>query len=83
VGPLASVLAGLPAGSAFVGDPAAEQRETIRKAVPGAVFPGWARFLAPTLATEALRRAAAGGTVAPSALRPLYLRPADIRPPRP
>jgi tRNA threonylcarbamoyladenosine biosynthesis protein TsaB len=81
VGPLAAVLGGLPAGSAFVGDPATEQREVILKAVPGAVFPAWARFLAPTLAVEALRRAAAGETVAPSALRPLYLRPADIRRP--
>jgi tRNA threonylcarbamoyladenosine biosynthesis protein TsaB len=82
VGPLGAVLDALPAGSAFVGDPAAEHREAIRKAVPGAVFPTWARFLAPTLATEALGRAAAGGTAAPSALRPLYLRAADIRPPR-
>jgi tRNA threonylcarbamoyladenosine biosynthesis protein TsaB len=82
VGLLAAVLESVPPGSAFVGDPADEHRDAIRKAVPGAVFPAWARFLAPTLATEALRRAAAGGTVAPSALRPLYLRPADIRPPR-
>jgi tRNA threonylcarbamoyladenosine biosynthesis protein TsaB len=82
VGPLAAVLRGLPAGSAFVGEPAAGRREAILEQVPGAVFPGWARFLAPTLAVEALRRAAAGETVAPSALRPLYLRPVDIRPPR-
>jgi tRNA threonylcarbamoyladenosine biosynthesis protein TsaB len=82
VGPLAVVLASLPAGSAFVGDPAQEHREAIVRAVPGAVFPGWARFLAPTLAAEALRRAAAGETVSPAELRPLYLRAADIRPPR-
>jgi tRNA threonylcarbamoyladenosine biosynthesis protein TsaB len=83
VGPLAAVLEGLPAGSAFVGDGAAEHREAIRQAVPGAAFPDWARFLAPPLATAALRLAAAGATVSPSDLRPLYLRPADIRPPRP
>ena len=82
VGPLAAVLEGLPAGSAFVGDPAREQREAILEAVPGAVFPDWARFLAPTLAAGAVRVAAGGGTVSPSELRPLYLRAADIRPPR-
>ena len=82
VGPLAAVLEGLPAGSAFVGDAAVEHREAILQAVPGAVFPDWARFLAPPLAAVALRLAAAGATVSPSELRPLYLRAADIRPPR-
>ena len=82
VGPLAAVLGDLPAGSAFVGDAAAEHREAILRAVPGAVFPGGASFLAPPLAAVALRLAAAGGTVSPSELRPLYLRGADIRPPR-
>jgi tRNA threonylcarbamoyladenosine biosynthesis protein TsaB len=82
VGPLATVLEGLPAGSAFVGDGAVAHREAICRAVPGAVFPGWARFLAPSLAAAALRLAAAGVTVSPSDLRPLYLRAADIRPPR-
>jgi tRNA threonylcarbamoyladenosine biosynthesis protein TsaB len=82
VGPLAAVLGGLPAGSGFVGDAAAEHREAILQAVPGAVFPGWARFLAPPLAAVAVRVASGGGTVSPSELRPLYLRAADIRPPR-
>jgi tRNA threonylcarbamoyladenosine biosynthesis protein TsaB len=82
VGPLAAVLEGLPTGAAFVGDPAREQREAVLKAVPGAVFPDWARFLAPTLAAVAVRVASGGGTVSPSELRPLYLRAADIRPPR-
>ena len=57
-------------------------REAILQAVPDAVFADWARFLAPPLAAVALRRAAAGATVSPSDLRPLYLRAADIRPPR-
>ncbi len=83
VGPLAAAIAGLPMGSAFVGDPAVEHREAIRLAVPGAVFPAAAAFLAAPLAASALRLCAAGATVAPSALRPLYMRGADIRPPRP
>jgi tRNA threonylcarbamoyladenosine biosynthesis protein TsaB len=83
VGSLAAALSGLPAGSAFVGYPAVEHRDAIGKAVPGAVFPDWARFLAPPLAGAALRLAAAGATVSPADLRPLYIRDADIRPPRP
>jgi tRNA threonylcarbamoyladenosine biosynthesis protein TsaB len=79
VGPLAAAIEGLPVGSAFVGDAAVEHREAIRLAVPGAVFPSAAAFLAVPLAVAALRLAAAGETVAPSALRPLYLREAHIR----
>ena len=79
VGPLAAVLEGLPAATAFVGDIDARGREAIRSAVPGAVFPGTERFLASPLAALALPLAAAGATVPPSALRPLYLRGADIR----
>lgn len=82
VGPLAAVLGGVPAGSAFVGDVAVAHREAIRQAVPGATFPEWARFLAPTLAAAALPLAASGATVAAADLRPLYLRAADIRPSR-
>jgi tRNA threonylcarbamoyladenosine biosynthesis protein TsaB len=83
VGRLADVLGGVPAGSAFVGDVAVAEREAIRRAVPGATFPEWARFLAPTLAKAALELAAAGATVSAADLRPLYLRAADIRPSRP
>ncbi len=83
VGPLSGILAGLPPGTAFVGDPAGADREVIQAAVPGAVFPGTPGFLAGTLARAALRVARAGGAVAPADLRPVYLRPADIRPPRP
>jgi tRNA threonylcarbamoyladenosine biosynthesis protein TsaB len=82
VGLLAAVLEGLPSGSAFVGDPAVAHRETIRRAVPGAAFPDWPRFLAPPLAAAALRLGAAGAAVSPADLRPLYLRAADIRPSR-
>jgi tRNA threonylcarbamoyladenosine biosynthesis protein TsaB len=83
VGPLAAVLEGLPPATAFVGDIDPRSRETIRSAVPGAVFPGGDRFLAAPLAALALPLAAAGDTVPPAALRPLYLRGADIRRSRP
>ena len=82
LGTLADLLGHVPAGSAFVGDVAVAQREAILAAVPGAAFPEWARFLAPTLATAALPLAASGSTVSPADLRPVYLRAPDIRAPR-
>jgi len=82
VGPLTRVLEGLPSGTAFVGEIDAPGREAIRSGVPGAVFPLTEAFLAGPLAVRALRMAKAGDTVPPSALRPLYLRSADIRAPR-
>jgi tRNA threonylcarbamoyladenosine biosynthesis protein TsaB len=83
VGPLADVLARVPAGSAFVGDPALGLRAAIAEAVPGALFPEWPLFLAAPLAVAALPLAAAGAAVPAAGLRPLYLRGADIRPSRP
>jgi tRNA threonylcarbamoyladenosine biosynthesis protein TsaB len=83
VAPLKAVLERLPAGSAFVGEAVREHREAIRAAVAGAVFPESPAFLAGPLAAAALRLAAAGATVPPSGLRPLYLRGADVRPARP
>lgn len=83
VGSLASVLEAVPAGSAFVGDVAVTGRDAIARAVPGATFPQWPRFLAPVLAARALALAASGATLSPADLRPLYLRAADIRPSRP
>jgi tRNA threonylcarbamoyladenosine biosynthesis protein TsaB len=80
VGPLAAVLPGLPAGSAFVGGVALEHREAIRAAVRDAVFPPSSEFLAGPLALAALRLAASGVTVPASGLRPLYLRGVDARP---
>lgn len=79
-GPLTAALAGLPAGSAFVGDAASANRETIQASVAGALFPGANGFLAATLARMALGRAHEAGP--PSALRPVYLRGAAIRPSR-
>ena len=84
VGPLTEALEGLPAGTAFVGPAALANRDAIRESVPGAVVQEGGRFLAVPLALAALRLAAAGRTVAPAGLRPLYLRAADAKkPPRP
>jgi tRNA threonylcarbamoyladenosine biosynthesis protein TsaB len=83
VGPLSRVLEGLPAGTAFAGEIDASMRDAIRSRVPDALFPATDGFLAATLAAMALPMAEAGAGVPPSALRPLYLRGADVRPPRP
>lgn len=81
VGPLAAALAGLPAQSAFVGDVARAEPEAIAAAVAGARFPPTSGFLAATLAGMAFARAGEAGP--PSALRPVYLREAAIRPSQP
>jgi len=83
VGPLADRLEGLPAGTAFAGDLDGRMTELIRARVPGALFPATEAFRAAPLALMARRLAEEGATVPPSALRPLYLRGADIRLPRP
>ena len=83
VGPLSRVLEGLPAGTAFAGEIDASIREAVQARVRDAVFPATDGFLAATLATMAVPMAEAGATVPPSALRPLYMRGADIRLPRP
>jgi tRNA threonylcarbamoyladenosine biosynthesis protein TsaB len=81
VGRLEDVLCGLAPGCAFTGDAASAQRAVIEAAVPGAVFPETSGFLAAPLSLLALERV--GEAVRPAELRPLYLRGADIRPPRP
>jgi tRNA threonylcarbamoyladenosine biosynthesis protein TsaB len=83
VGPLADVLRELVPGTVFVGDAVSARREEIRSAVRAAVFPEIDLFLAASLGRSALRDLADGRAVSPSALRPLYLRGADIRGPRP
>jgi tRNA threonylcarbamoyladenosine biosynthesis protein TsaB len=70
----ADAFAGLPNGAAFIGDGALRYREEIRAAVPDARFPARSLFLAGTLGLLAEPVLAAGGGVAPSELRPLYLR---------
>lgn len=83
VGPLAEVLRGLAPGTVFVGDAVPARREEIGSVVRGAVFPEIDLFLAAALGRSALRDVSEGRTTSASALRPLYLRGADIRPPRP
>jgi tRNA threonylcarbamoyladenosine biosynthesis protein TsaB len=83
VGPLEEALDGLPPKTAFVGDAVDARRGAILASVPDAVFPEVDLYLAGALGRGALADVAEGRGVAPSALRPLYLRGADIRPTRP
>ena len=76
---LASVLRRVPAGTAFTGDAARARRAEIAAGCPTAVFPPRSPFLAAAVARLAMKRLAAGESVEPAALRPLYLRGADIR----
>jgi tRNA threonylcarbamoyladenosine biosynthesis protein TsaB len=72
----------LPEGAAFIGDGASRYRALILEARPRAVFPERSLFLAGTVGLLAEPRLREGSGVPPAALRPLYLREADIRPPR-
>jgi tRNA threonylcarbamoyladenosine biosynthesis protein TsaB len=83
VGALEQALEQAPDGAAFVGDAVETARERIARARPGASFPPTDLYLAAELGRAALACLARGATVAPSALRPLYLRGADVRPSRP
>jgi tRNA threonylcarbamoyladenosine biosynthesis protein TsaB len=76
----AAFLARVPAGAAFLGDWVLEHESHVRAAQPAAVLPRRSLFLAGTLARVAAARLAAGEGAGPEALRPLYLREADIRP---
>jgi tRNA threonylcarbamoyladenosine biosynthesis protein TsaB len=75
----AQAFAGVPPGTAFIGDGATRYREEIRAAVPDARFPDRSAFLAGTLGLLAEPVLAAGGGVAPAELRPLYLRGTGAR----
>jgi tRNA threonylcarbamoyladenosine biosynthesis protein TsaB len=78
VGSLEQMLARLPGAAAFIGEAAEVHRDRILALVPDARFPSRSRFLAGTLARMAEPPLAAGKGVDPSALRPLYLREAEI-----
>jgi tRNA threonylcarbamoyladenosine biosynthesis protein TsaB len=65
---------------AVVGDGADRYAAAIRSRRPDALFPRRDLYLAGVLARLAAPRLAAGEGIAPGALRPLYLRAADIRP---
>jgi tRNA threonylcarbamoyladenosine biosynthesis protein TsaB len=69
--------------TAYVGDAAVTQRDAIRVVDPAGLFPEVELFLAAPLARAAIARLAAGRGEPAAALRPLYLRGADIRPARP
>jgi tRNA threonylcarbamoyladenosine biosynthesis protein TsaB len=76
-------LAGLPEGTAFLGDGAARYRQTILASSRQAVFPDRSFFLAATLGRLAAPRLAAGEGGDAATLRPLYLRAPDARLPAP
>jgi tRNA threonylcarbamoyladenosine biosynthesis protein TsaB len=65
---------------AVLGDGAERYAAAIRSRRPDALFPRRDLYLAGVLARLAAPRLAAGEGMAPGALRPLYLRAADIRP---
>ena len=65
---------------AVVGDGADRYAAAIRSRRPDALFPRRDLYLAGVLARLAAPRLAAGEGIAPGALRPLYLRAADLRP---
>jgi tRNA threonylcarbamoyladenosine biosynthesis protein TsaB len=63
----------------FVGDGAERYRAQIQAALPGALFAAGPWFVAASLGRLAEPRLAAGEGRGPEALRPLYLREAQIR----
>ena len=76
----AEAIAGRVVGPlAVVGDGADRYRPEIVARRPDALFPRRSLYLAATLARLAAPRLAAGEGTSPGALRPLYLRAADIR----
>lgn len=81
VGRIEVLLERTPAGAAFVGDGAARWRSEIEARCREARFPRRSPFLAAEVARLAWREAAAGRTLAPDALRPLYLREAEVKKP--
>jgi tRNA threonylcarbamoyladenosine biosynthesis protein TsaB len=82
VGRIEELLEDVPAEAAFVGDGVPEWRTLIEGRCRGARFPPRSPFLAGEVARLAWREASAGRTLAPDALRPLYLRDAEARRPR-
>jgi tRNA threonylcarbamoyladenosine biosynthesis protein TsaB len=76
---LHAALEGLSGAVAFVGDAVEPSRADIVAACPDARFPCAEPFLAAIVGRMAAPRLAGGEGVGPDALRPLYLREADIR----
>jgi tRNA threonylcarbamoyladenosine biosynthesis protein TsaB len=82
-GPVGEILQGVEGEVAFVGDGALRYRDAIEDRVPGACFPEIDLYLAVQLGRQALPDLAHGRGGPPRDLRPLYLRGAHIRRPRP
>ena len=74
---------GLLGPVAFTGSGAVLYRDEIAGECDGALFPPSERFLATAVGELAGRRLEAGLAVSAEHLRPLYIRPPDIRPSRP
>ncbi len=79
VGPLEALLPGFPDAAAFVGDAVPDGRAAIEARCRGASFPSRGPLLAAEVARLGWREAAAGRTQPGEALRPLYLREAQVR----
>ncbi len=79
VGPVEAVLEGLTGPVAFVGNGAERFRARIQSRMPAATFPAHEPWLAVALARLAAASLESGECPDPAALRPLYLRGADIR----
>jgi tRNA threonylcarbamoyladenosine biosynthesis protein TsaB len=75
-----AIAGGIEGPLAVVGDGADRYRAEIVARRPDVLFPRRRLYLAAALARLAAPRLAAGEGTAPGALRPLYLRAADIRP---
>lgn len=77
--PPADALAGLPASCALTGNGTARYAALVAERAPHARVPARGPHLARMLGLLAEPRLAAGEGVGPEALRPVYLRDADIR----
>jgi tRNA threonylcarbamoyladenosine biosynthesis protein TsaB len=78
---LGKALEGLEGPVSFVGDAVSRYRAEILAVRPHALFPRNELFLAAVAGRMAAARLARGEGILPEALRPLYLRDADIRRP--
>jgi tRNA threonylcarbamoyladenosine biosynthesis protein TsaB len=78
-----TALAGLPAESVLTGGGARRYESLVRERLPRARIVHQEPFLAATLGRLAEPLLEGGGGVSAAALRPLYLRDADVRPSRP
>ena len=76
------LLASLPAGAAFIGEPASRYRTQIAQARPDALFPERSFFIASSVGQLAMPVLAAGEGLTADELRPLYLREPHIGPAR-